>query len=80
VLAGWLGVWLAAATAWPPADGGMADPAFGAACAAAWWHGHAGEQGAPGLPLRAGDLANAMSAALAAAVANADPADAAARA
>jgi len=70
VLAGWLGAWLAADTAWPQSDGGMADPAFGAACAAAWWHGHAGEQGAPGLPLQAGDLANAM----AAAVANADAA------
>lgn len=66
VLAGWLGAWLAGDMAWPQPEGGMAGPAFGAACAAAWWHGRAGESGAAALPLQAGDLPGAMAAAVAA--------------
>ena len=56
VLAGWLGgLWSQAGPT----------PAVDAACASVWLHGRAAEAGDNRLPLRAGDLADAMVAALA---------------
>ncbi|MDT7835465.1 NAD(P)H-hydrate dehydratase [Aquabacterium sp. OR-4] len=61
VLAGWLG------GLWSQGDSASLDDALAAARAAVWWHGRAAETGPPHLPLRAGDLIEAMAAAVSAA-------------
>jgi hydroxyethylthiazole kinase-like uncharacterized protein yjeF len=59
VLAGWLGGWLAGQPA-PVTVTGLQQ----LAATAAWLHGRAADAGDPRLPLRAGDLIEAMAAAL----------------